>query len=47
MPGVARLGDKCTGHGCYPSRSNVQSSPNVYCNGIAVHRQNDAWASHT
>ena len=47
MPGVAMLGDSCTGHGCYPSRANVQASPDVFCNGRAVHRQGDAWASHT
>lgn len=46
MPACARLGDICTGHGCYPPRPNVQASPNVYVNGIPVHRDTDAWASH-
>lgn len=46
MPAVCRMGDVCTGHGCYPSRPNVQGSPSVYANGIAVHRQSDAWAAH-
>lgn len=47
MPPVSRLGDICTGHGCWPSRPNVEASPNVFCNNIAVHRQGDAWAAHT
>ena len=47
MPSVARLGDVCTGHGCWPPRPNVQGSPNVLTNGIPTHRQGDAWASHT
>lgn len=47
MPKVARLGDTCTGHGCWPSRPNVQGSPDVFANGIPVHRQDDAWAPHT
>lgn len=46
MPAVTRLGDLCTGHGCWPSRPNIQASPDVYANGIAVHRQTDAWAVH-
>ena len=47
MPGVCRLGDICTGHGCYPPRPNVQASPTVFVNGIAVHRQSDTWATHS
>lgn len=46
MPAVTRLGDVCTGHGCWPPRPSVQASPNVYANGIAVHRQTDGWAVH-
>ena len=46
MPEVARLGDVCTGHGWFPSRANVQGSPNVYVNGIPAHRQGDSWATH-
>lgn len=46
MPAVARLGDTCSGHGCFPPRANVAGSPNVYVNGIAVHRQGDGWATH-
>tara|TARA_B100000700_G_C14371970_1_gene546388 strand:+ start:224 stop:508 length:285 start_codon:yes stop_codon:yes gene_type:complete len=46
MPAVTRLGDVCTGHGCFPSRPSVGASPTVFANGIAVHRQGDGWDSH-
>jgi uncharacterized Zn-binding protein involved in type VI secretion len=46
MPAVARLGDTCTGHGCFPPRANTGSSPNVFADNILVHRQSDAWATH-
>lgn len=44
---VARLSDVCTGHGCWPSRSNVSASGNVFVNARGAHRQGDAWAAHT
>ena len=47
MPAVTRLGDDCTGHGCWPPRPSVAGSPNVYVNSRAAHRQGDAWAAHT
>lgn len=47
MPAVSRLGDTCTGHGCWPPRPSTGASPNVFINGIAAHRQGDAWAAHT
>lgn len=47
MPAVSRLGDNCTGHGCWPPRPSTGASPNVRVNGIAAHRQGDAWAAHT
>ena len=46
MPLVARLGDVCTGHGCWPSRPNVSASPTVFADGIPIHRVGDAWATH-
>lgn len=46
MPAVSRLGDQCTGHGAWPPRPCTSASPNVFINGIAAHRQGDAWASH-
>lgn len=46
MTGAVRLGDACTGHGCFPPRPNVEASPNVFVNSIASHRQGDAWGTH-
>ena len=46
MPAVVRLGDKCSGHGCFPSRENTEGSPNVFVNGKPVHRVGDSWATH-
>lgn len=46
MPEVHRKGDLGTGHGCFPPRPNIQGSLSVFVNGIAVHRQTDAWAQH-
>ncbi|ASL27353.1 PAAR domain-containing protein [Azotobacter chroococcum] len=46
MPAVTRLGDQCTGHGAFPPRPSVSASPNVFVNGIAAHRQGDAWDIH-
>ena len=46
MPPVVRLGDICTGHGCYPPRPNDQGSPDVFVNGIPVHRTSDHWSVH-
>ena len=46
MPGVSRLGDQCTGHGCFPPRPNDMASGNVYVNNIAAHRQSDHWMTH-
>ncbi len=46
MPAVHRKGDSCTGHGCFPPRTNNQGSSDVFCNGIPVHRQGDSWNVH-
>jgi uncharacterized Zn-binding protein involved in type VI secretion len=46
MPGAVRLGDTCTGHGCFPSRANTSASSNVFANGKGAHRVGDSWASH-
>lgn len=46
MPAVTLLGHRCTGHGCYPPRPNVEGSGNVFANDIPVHRQDDAWHPH-
>ncbi|MCY1283156.1 PAAR motif protein [compost metagenome] len=47
MPAVTRLGDQCTGHGCWPPRPCNGASGNVFANGIAVHRKGDSWEAHT
>ena len=47
MPGAARLGDSCTGHGCWPSRANASGSPDVFINSRAAHRVGDPWPAHT
>jgi uncharacterized Zn-binding protein involved in type VI secretion len=47
MPSVTRLGDACTGHGCWPPRPSTGASPDVFVNGLAAHRQGDTWAAHT
>ena len=47
MPAAHVLGMSCTGHGCWPPRPNAAASPNVFVNGIALHRKGDAWAAHT
>ncbi len=46
MPAIARLGDVCTGHSCFPSRPNAQASSNVFVCGVPAHRLGDAWQSH-
>ncbi|KEP69630.1 hypothetical protein DL1_03300 [Thioclava dalianensis] len=46
MPAVTRKGDMGTGHGPWPSRPSTGGSENAFVNGIAVHRQGDAWAVH-
>ena len=46
MPKVVRLGDLCSGHGCYPPRGNCTASPNVFTNNIRQHRLTDQWPPH-
>ena len=43
---ATRIGDVCTGHGCFPPRVNDQGSSNVFINGIGAHRQGDHWVTH-
>jgi uncharacterized Zn-binding protein involved in type VI secretion len=47
MPAVTRLGDVCTGHGCYPPRLSAEASPDTFANGFRIHRKGDLWAPHT
>lgn len=46
MPPIAFKGCFCTGHHCFHPRPSVQGSPNVFVNGIEVHRVTDLWGSH-
>lgn len=46
MPAVTRLGDMCSGHGPWPPRASTGGSPDVFVNGVPVHREGDAWAVH-
>lgn len=46
MPATVRLGDQCTGHGCFPPRVNDSASSDVFVNGIGVHRVGDHWVTH-
>ncbi|WP_423838651.1 PAAR domain-containing protein [Thauera propionica] len=46
MPAVTRLGNRCTGHGCWPPRPSTSAAASVFVNGIAVHRVGDSWATH-
>jgi uncharacterized Zn-binding protein involved in type VI secretion len=46
MPAATRLGDICTGHGCFPPRPNDEASDNVFINGIGAHRLDDHWVTH-
>ena len=41
-----RLGDICSGHGCFPPRPNISGSPTVFANSIPVHRIGDKWPPH-
>lgn len=43
---VTRLGDLSKGHDGFPPRPSTEASPNVFVNGIKVHRQGDAWDIH-
>lgn len=46
MSAAVRLGDSCTGHGCFPPRPSTSASPNVHVNGVPVVRVDDSWAVH-
>lgn len=46
MPGIVRLGDLSTGHGCYPPQAAIEASPDVFVDGIAVVTVDCHWATH-
>lgn len=43
---IGRLGDIGTGHGCYPPRPIVTSSPNVFVDGKPASRVGDSYIPH-
>ncbi len=47
IKGVARLGDMDSGHGGFNPRGSTGGSPDVFVNGIAVHRVGDEWPRHS
>ena len=46
MAAAARLGDLCSGHGCFPPRDGSDAASTVFINGIRAHKYGDPWASH-
>jgi len=46
MPGIHRLGDVGTGHGCWPPRPIISGSSNVLVNGIPATKIGDSYAVH-
>ncbi|WP_163832354.1 PAAR domain-containing protein [Spartinivicinus ruber] len=46
MPAATRLGDICTGHGCFPPRPSVTGSANVVINGKPAVKMGDMYMSH-
>lgn len=47
MPAIARKGDLCTGHGCWPPRPAIEGESRFTVAGQPVHLQGQAWAPHT
>jgi len=43
---ASRLGDKCSGHSCFPMRPIVTASNNVFVNGIGSARKDDMLTVH-
>lgn len=46
MPAAARLGDNCSGHGCFPATPIVAGSSDVFINGKPAARQGDTVLLH-
>jgi uncharacterized Zn-binding protein involved in type VI secretion len=46
MPAIARLGDICSGHACFPPRVNTSAASKTFINSIPAHRKGDSWATH-
>ncbi|GKW26130.1 hypothetical protein PEC311524_37240 [Pectobacterium carotovorum subsp. carotovorum] len=46
MPGAARLGDSCAGHGCFPATPIIEGSGDVIINGKPAARKSDGVLLH-
>jgi len=46
MAVIVRLGDYCSGHGCWPPRPNDSASPDFFVNDKEGHRLGDHWTIH-
>ncbi|MFP1922584.1 PAAR domain-containing protein [Lonsdalea quercina] len=46
MPSAARLGDSCSGHGCFPATPIIQGSSDVIINGKPAARKGDMVLLH-
>jgi uncharacterized Zn-binding protein involved in type VI secretion len=46
MPAMHRVGDNCTGHGCFPPRPANSGSPSVLINSIPAVRVGDSYNVH-
>lgn len=46
MPAGVRMGDLCSGHGCWNPRPPSSWSPNVRFNSKNVIRLQDSWSEH-
>lgn len=46
MPGACRKTDVSMGHGCFPSRPNIDGSTDVIIDGLGAHRKDDKWLIH-
>ena len=47
MPGAARLGDNCSGHGCWPNRGIASAANKTFFNSKAAAREGDSFYHHT
>lgn len=46
MPSVTRIGDFCSGHGCWPPRPSITGSSDVFTNGLNTVRVSDGYLVH-
>jgi uncharacterized Zn-binding protein involved in type VI secretion len=46
MPAIVRLGDMCSGHGCFGPRASISASPDCLIEGIPAVRIGDMWEPH-